>query len=118
MAAKAHRSAQIRSARSPRTRLRANASRYGAHVSAASTTRQSRPAETVAGFLAAAAIFVSLAGVAYRPLRLIPFAILLSLVAAGIGGRSERLARYAVSISAACFAIGLAVAVIASHPLW
>ena len=77
-----------------------------------------RPAETVAGFLAAAAIFVSLAGVAYRPLRLIPFAILLSLIAAGIGGRSERLAMYAVSIGAACFAIGLAVAVITSHPLW
>ncbi len=80
--------------------------------------RQSRPAETVAGFLAAAAIFVSLVGVAYRPLRLIPFAILLSLIAVGIGGRNERLATYAVSIGAACFAIGLAVAVITSHPLW
>jgi hypothetical protein len=80
--------------------------------------RQSRPAETVAGFLAAAAIFVSLVGVAYRPLRLIPFAILLSLIAAAIGGRSERLATYAVAIGAACFAIGLAVAVITSHPLW
>ena len=48
------------------------------------TTRQNRPAETVAGFLAAAAIFVSLVGIAYRPLRLIPFAILISLVAVGI----------------------------------
>jgi hypothetical protein len=80
--------------------------------------RQSRPAETVAGFLAAAAIFVSLVGVAYRPLRLIPFAIVLALVAVGIGGRSERLATYAVAIAGACFAIGLAVAVITSHPLW
>jgi hypothetical protein len=80
--------------------------------------RQSRAAETVAGFLAAAAIFVSLVGVAYRPLRLIPFAILLALIAVGIGGRSERLAAYAVSIAAASFAIGLAVAVITSHPLW
>ena len=79
---------------------------------------QRRPAETLAGFLAAAAIFVSLSGVAYRPLRLIPFAILLSLIAVGIGGRSERLATYAVAIGAACFAIGLAVAVITSHPLW
>jgi hypothetical protein len=80
--------------------------------------RRSSPAETVAGFLAAASIVVSLAGVAYRPLRLIPFAILLSLIAAGIGGRSERLATYAVVTGAACFAIGLAVAVITSHPLW
>ena len=43
---------------------------------------------------------------AYRPLRLIPFAILLALIAVGIGGRSERLATYAVSIGAACFAVG------------
>jgi hypothetical protein len=80
--------------------------------------RRTRPAETVAGFLSAAAISVSLVGVAYRPLRLIPFAILISLIAVGIGGRNERLATYAVSIGAACFAIGLAVAVITSHPLW
>jgi hypothetical protein len=80
--------------------------------------RRSRPGETVGGFLAAASIFASLAGVAYRPLRLVPFAILLALIAVGIGGRSERLATYAVSIGAACFAIGLAVAVITSHPLW
>jgi hypothetical protein len=80
--------------------------------------RNARPAETVAGFLAAAAIFVSLAGVAYRPLRLIPFAILLSLIAVGIGGRHQRLATYAAWIGAASFAIGMAVAVITSHPLW
>jgi len=77
-----------------------------------------RPAETLAGFLAAASIFVCLTGVAYRPLRLIPFGILLSLIAIGIGGRSERLATAAVAIGAACFALGMAVAVVTSHPLW
>ena len=117
MAAQARPSAQARPARSPLTRIRPDASRYGAHVSS-TPYGQRRPAETVAGFLAAASIFVSLAGVAYRPLRLVPFAILLSLIAAGIGGRSERLAMYAVSIGAVCFAVGLAVAVITSHPLW
>ena len=74
--------------------------------------------ETLAGFLAAAAIFVSAIGVAYRPLRLIPFAILLALIAVGIGGRSERLATIAVFFGAACFAIGMAVAVVTSNPLW
>ena len=117
MAAQARPSAQARPARSPLTRICPDTSRYGERVSSTPYGRR-RPAETVAGFLAATAIFVSLAGVAYRPLRLIPFAILLSLIAAGIGGRSERLATYAVSIGAACFAIGLAVAVITSHPLW
>ena len=41
---------------------------------------RARPAETVAGFLAATAIFVSVTGIAYRPLRLIPLAIMLALV--------------------------------------
>jgi tetrahydromethanopterin S-methyltransferase subunit F len=43
---------------------------------------------------------------------------LIALIAVGIGGRNERLATYAVSIGAACFAAGMAVAVITSHPLW
>jgi hypothetical protein len=80
--------------------------------------QRSRPSDTVAGFLAGAAIFVSLTGIAYRPLRLIPFGILLALIAAGIGGRNERLARWAVVIGGFSFAAGMAVAVVTSHPLW
>ena len=79
---------------------------------------RARPAETVAGFLAAAAIFVSLTGIAYRPLRLIPFAILLALVAVAIGGRHQRLATFAVYVGGASFAVGMAAAVITSNPLW
>jgi hypothetical protein len=85
-----------------------------------STTPYDRtgPAETIAGFLAAAAIFVSVTGIMYRPLRLIPVAIVLALVAVGIGGRAARLATWAVAITAASFAVGLAAAVITSNPLW
>jgi len=79
---------------------------------------RARPAETIAGFLAAAAIFVSLTGIAYRPLRLIPFALVLALVAAGIGGRATRLATWAVAIGAVSFAVGMAAAVFTSNPLW
>jgi hypothetical protein len=86
-------------------------------VSSAPYERTS-PAETVASFLAAAAIFVSLTGIAYRPLRLIPLAIILALVATGIGGRATRLATWAVAIGAISFAVGMAVAVITSNPLW
>jgi hypothetical protein len=75
-------------------------------------------AETIAGFLAAASIFVSVAGIAYRPLRLIPVALVMALIAVGIGGRSSRLAAWAVGIGAAAFAVGMAVAVVTSHPLW
>lgn len=79
---------------------------------------RARPAETVGGFLAAASIFVSLTGIAYRPLRLIPLAIVLALIAAGIGGRATRLATWAVVIGAIAFAVGMAAAVITSNPLW
>ncbi len=79
---------------------------------------RARPAETIAGFLAAAAIFVSLTGIAYRPLRLIPLAIVLALIAVGIGGRATRLGTWAVAVGAVSFAVGMAVAVITSNPLW
>lgn len=79
---------------------------------------QSSIAQAVAGLIAAVAIFVSLIGVAYRPLRLIPFAIVLALLATAIGGRHLRLATIAVGVGAVCFVVGLAVAVITSNPLW
>jgi hypothetical protein len=81
-------------------------------------TDRSAPAEAVAGFLAAAAIFVSLMGIAYRPARLVPVAILLALVAVGVGGRSSRLAAFAIAIGGVSFAVGMAVAVLTGHPLY
>jgi hypothetical protein len=79
---------------------------------------RARPAETIAGFLASVSIFVSLVGIAYRPLRIIPFALLLALIAVAIGGRHERLGTYAVYAGTVAFAAGLAAAVITSNPLW
>jgi len=77
-----------------------------------------RPGDTLAGFLSAAAIFAAAIGLAYRPLRLVPVALLLALLATAIGGRHARLATLAVCFGAACFVLGLAFAVITSHPLW
>jgi hypothetical protein len=78
----------------------------------------SRPSETVAGFLAALAIFFSLISLAWHPLRLILPAILIALIAAAIGGRHRRLAFAAVMIAAACFFFGLTIAVVTSRGLW
>ena len=78
----------------------------------------SRPSDTVAGFLAALAIFTSLIALAWHPLRLIPVAIILALIAAAIGGRNRRLAFWATMICAACFFLGMTVAVVTSRPLW
>ena len=77
-----------------------------------------RPADVVAGFVSAASIFVSLAGIAYRPLRLIPFAILLALIASLMATRNTRLAAIAVGVGAAAFVAGMAVAVLTETPLY
>ena len=80
--------------------------------------RNGSASESVAGFLAALAIFVALIGVAWHPLRLIGPAVVVSLVAAAMGGRHQRLAFAAVLTVAVCFFLGLMLAVITSHPLW
>ena len=77
-----------------------------------------RPAEAVAGLLASLAIFGSLIALAYRPIRITPFTILLSLIAAGIGGRHQRLAGWALAISGACFIAGTLIAVVTNHPIF
>jgi hypothetical protein len=86
-------------------------------VSARPVERE-RPADAIAGLLAAVAIFISLMGIAYRPARLVPVAILLALVSAGIGGRNARLSALAVCVGAGSFVAGMAVAVLTGHPLY
>ena len=75
-------------------------------------------AETVAGFLSAIAIFVSLVGLAWHPLRLILPSLAIALIASGMGRGKGRLQLAAVLISAACLFLGLTVAVASSRPLW
>jgi hypothetical protein len=75
-------------------------------------------AETLASFLAAVSIFASCIGVAYRPARVIPFALFLALLAAGIGGRATRLAAWAIAIGGVCFLVGMAVAVVTDNPIF
>jgi hypothetical protein len=77
-----------------------------------------RPSETVAGFLSAVAIFVSLVGIAWHPLRLILPSLLVALIASGMGAGKGRLQLAAVLICTACLFLGMTVAVITSHALW
>ena len=78
----------------------------------------SRPSETIAGLLAALSIFASCLGVAYRPARLIPVAILLALLAAALGGRHSRLAVFAIALGGVCFIVGMAIAVLTDNPIF
>lgn len=75
-------------------------------------------AETVAGFLSATAIFMSLVGIAWHPLRLILPSAAIALIAAGMSNRRPQLSLAAVAICALCLFLGLTVAVATSHPLW
>jgi hypothetical protein len=77
-----------------------------------------RPADAIAGLLAALSITASLVGIAYRPARLIPFALLVAVVATGMGGRHSRLAAAAVLIGGACFVLGMALAVITNNAVF
>jgi hypothetical protein len=86
-------------------------------VNAVEPTR-SRPSDSIAGYLAAMSIFICLIGLAWHPLRLILPGIVIAMVAAGIGGRHQRLALAAVLIAAACFVVGMTIAVITSRALW
>jgi hypothetical protein len=84
----------------------------------AQPAEEARLAEAVAGLLASLSIFTSLIGVAYRPGRLIPSALLLALLATAIGGRHSRLAAFALVTGGACFVVGMTVAVITSNPVF
>jgi hypothetical protein len=86
------------------------------HAQAVSPDR--KVVEALAGFMAAAAIFIALMGLAWRPLRLTVVAALLALVATAIGGRSTRLAATALFVAGACWMVGLVVAILAHHPLY
>ena len=79
---------------------------------------QDRPADTIAGLLAALSILASAIGLAYRPARLVPFGLLLAVIAVGIGGRNSRLAATAIVIGGVCFVVGMAVAVITNNPVF
>jgi hypothetical protein len=79
---------------------------------------ESRPADVVAGYLAAFSIFASAISLAWHPLRLVAPAIVLALISAAMGGRHQRLAFAAVLIAAICFFLGLTISVVTGRPLW
>ena len=81
---------------------------------------RARPADVVAGYLASIGIFAGLVAVAWHPLRLVPLAMLLALLAAAMASteRTRRLAFAAVLITALCFFLGMTISVVTERPLW
>jgi hypothetical protein len=86
--------------------------------------------DTLAGLMSATAIFLGLLSATdlnlsiegthldMRPVRIGIAAIALALIAAGLGGRHQRLAGAAVAISGACWVIAMIVAVVTQRPLF
>jgi len=71
------------------------------------------PAETLAGYMSAAAIFLAVMALAYRPLVLV-----LSLTATAIGGRWGKLHAIAVGAATVGFILGMSIAVVTGNPLF
>jgi hypothetical protein len=86
--------------------------------------------DTVTGLMSATAIFLAFLGatdlhltvagedVQMRPIRVGLAAVILALIAAGIGGRHRRLAAIACGIAAAGWLVGMVVAVLTERPLF
>jgi hypothetical protein len=76
-------------------------------------------AEAVGGFLAAASIALSAVGVVHRPVRLVPFALVIAFIAVALtSGRHARLAAFAVGVGAAAWLAGMIIAVLTGKPLF
>jgi hypothetical protein len=82
----------------------------------------SRPREgaasTIAGFLAALAIFAGAAALVYYPGRVGSAAVLVALIAAGIGGFQRGLAAFAVAFTGICWFAGMIIAISLERPIF
>ena len=87
-------------------------------VTPSAAAREYSTTQIVAGFLATVAIFVGCIGIVYTPVRIVPGAIVIALLAVCMGTRDPRLGIAAVAITASAFVLGMTVAVVTGHALW
>jgi len=75
-------------------------------------------ADSIAGFLATLSLFGSALGLIWRPVRIVPFAILLALIASRMSERNERIAYAAMIAGVVCWTVGMTIAVVTESPLY
>ena len=73
---------------------------------------------TVAGYMAAAALFAGVAAIVYYPGRLGTAAIVVALVATAMGGPHRGLATFALVVTTVCWLAGMTLAVLAERPIF
>jgi hypothetical protein len=72
--------------------------------------------EIIAGYLATLAIFGGAVGIVYYPGRVCSIAVLVALIAAGMGGFQRRLTAWAVGLTAVSWLAGMILAVFLDRP--
>jgi hypothetical protein len=82
------------------------------------TPRSGSTTDSVAGFLAAAALFAAFLAVVWYPGRLGPAAMLVALIAAALGAAQRRLAAAALVVAAVCWLVGMIIAVATERPIF
>jgi hypothetical protein len=73
---------------------------------------------TVAGFLAATALFAGFVALVYYPGRVGPAAMFVALLAAAMGGFQSRFAAWALAAVTASWFLGMVLAVIFERPIF
>ena len=79
---------------------------------------RTRPSETVAGLLAAGALFLGAFELFYRPFRLAPAALIMLVVATLMSRDQQRLIKLAFAAVGIGFVVGAAIQVVTHHPLY
>ena len=80
--------------------------------------QQPRRADTIAGFLCAFALALSLVAIARTPALLAPVAILVGIVAARMSEAHQKLAGWTVGIATTAFLVGMTVAISTDNALF
>ncbi len=77
-----------------------------------------RPAEAVAGLLAACALFLGGFEFFYRPFRLAPAAVIMLVIATVMSREQHRLIKVAFAVVGIGFVVGASIQVAIHHPLY
>ena len=76
------------------------------------------PSEAVAGLLATVAIFLGGLELLYRPFRLAPAALILTLIATVMSREQPKLIPVAYAMIGVCFVVGATLQILTHHPLY
>ena len=82
------------------------------------TGDRTRPSESVAGLLAAGALFLGGFELLYRPFRLAPAALIMLVIATIMSRDQQRLIKVAYAAVGIGFVAGAAIQILTHHPLY